>query len=255
MSEPAPLPLPELGAEGESLDRLVDQAAPELATPAEGWTVRDTVVHLARADEAALLAVGNPGEFTARLPELARAVLQPHSPAPYPVLLQDWRATRTVLLESLAGLAAGSRIPWFGPAMGVRSFVTARLMETWAHGQDIADALGVRRPGTGRLRQVADLGVRTRGWSYTARSLPVPVDPVRVELLAPDGTRWNWGDPDAANRVRGKALDFCLLVTQRRHREDLSLEATGPLAAEWLTIAQAFAGAPTAGRPRRTTAR
>jgi uncharacterized protein (TIGR03084 family) len=134
--------------------------------------------------------------------------------------------------------------------MSAASSVTARLMETWAHGQDIADALEVTRPATARLRHVAHLGVATMSFSFQAHGQPVPTAPVRVELTAPgeDGTTWTWGPPEASDLVRGDALDFCLLVTQRRHRLDTGVRATGPVATAWLEVAQAFAGPPGPGR-------
>ena len=131
--------------------------------------------------------------------------------------------------------------------MSAASSLTARLMETWAHTQDIADALGVTREPTARLRHVAHIGVGARAFSYAARGRPCPATPVRVELTAPDGAVWTWGPADAADRVTGPALDFCLLVTQRRHRDDLALAVDGPAARQWMAIAQAFAG-PRAGR-------
>jgi uncharacterized protein (TIGR03084 family) len=129
------------------------------------------------------------------------------------------------------------------------SSVTARLMETWAHGQDVVDTLGVVRRPTARLRHVAHLGVATLGWSFRVRGLPVPEEPVLVELTGPHGELWTWGPDDAADRVTGPAEDFCLVVTQRRHRGDTALVATGPVADAWLDVAQAYAGAPGTGRP------
>ncbi len=134
------------------------------------------------------------------------------------------------------------RLPWFGPAMSPASSVTARLMETWAHGQDILDTVGATREPTGALRHVADLGIRARRYAYTVNGLGIPAAPVRVELDGPDGARWAWGPEGAANRVTGTALDFCLLVTQRRHRDDTALTVTGAAARQWMSIAQAFAG-------------
>jgi uncharacterized protein (TIGR03084 family) len=122
-------------------------------------------------------------------------------------------------------------------------------METWAHGQDIADTLGVRRQPTARLRHVAHIGVSTFGFSFRLRGRAVPTAPVRIELTAPHGTRWSWGPAEADNKVCGPALDFCLVVTQRRHPIDTELTITGPVATEWMSIAQAFAGAPGPGRP------
>jgi uncharacterized protein (TIGR03084 family) len=125
---------------------------------------------------------------------------------------------------------------------------TARLMETWAHGLDVADALGVSRPATARLRSIAHIGVRTRDFAFTVHGLPIPAGPFLVELRAPDGTIWSWGPVDAAQRVTGSAEDFCMLVTQRRPRAELDVTAVGDDAATWLTIAQAFAGPPGPGR-------
>jgi len=139
-------------------------------------------------------------------------------------------------------------VPWYGPPMSAASKITARLMETWAHGQDVADALGRTRVATDRLRHVAHIGVGARPFSYAINGRELPADPVRVELIGPSGDQWTWGDPDAANVVRGSALDFCLVITQRRHRDDTDVVAEGPLADEWLAIGQAFAGPPGTGR-------
>jgi uncharacterized protein (TIGR03084 family) len=124
-------------------------------------------------------------------------------------------------------------------------------METWAHGQDVADALGAEREPTARLRHVAHIGVGARAFSYAAHGRALPDAPVRVELTAPDGATWTWGPPDAADRVTGPALDFALAITRRRHRDDLALRAEGPHAREWLEIGQAFAGPPGPGRAPR----
>ena len=122
-------------------------------------------------------------------------------------------------------------------------------METWAHGQDVADALGVTREPSARLRHVAHIGVGARAFSYAANSRELPDAPIRVELTAPDGDLWAWGPEDAADRVTGPALDFCFRVTRRRHRADLALQATGADAEQWLDVAQAFAGPPGEERP------
>ena len=251
----------DLAAELADLDSLVAtlvDAAWLTPTPAAGWDVRDSISHLAGSDAAALLAVVDPAGFSARLPEIAadpdawvqRDVELGRALRPRDVLAW-WRAGRTALLEAFSDLDPTSRIPWFGPPMGPASFMTARLMETWAHGEDVADALGVRRARTRRLRHVADLGVRTRGFAYAVHGRSAPDDDVRVELVAPDGAGWTWGPVGAENRVTASAEDFCLLVTQRRHREDVDVRATGQVAVEWLTIAQAFAGPPGEGRPPR----
>jgi uncharacterized protein (TIGR03084 family) len=255
----------DLGAEHADLEGLVaplPEAAWDTPTPAEGWTIRDQISHLAFFDEAARTAITDPDAFTARLDEVLadpegfmdRAVVRGRAMAPAQVLTW-WRAERAALLEAAAPLDPRARLPWYGPPMGGRSFLTARLMETWAHGQDVADALAVVRVPTDRLRHVAHLGVRTRGFSYAIREREAPAGEVRVELVGPGGDQWVWGDESASDRVSGPALDFCLVVTQRRNVTDTALSIEGPLAEEWMGIAQAFAGGPGPGRPPASGAR
>ena len=249
----------DLAAEHAVLDDLVaplDDAAWDTPTPAKGWSVRDQISHLAFFDEAGRTAMTDPDAFTASLDEvvadpegyLNRAVQRGRSLPPAEVLAW-WRSERTALLDAAAELDPKARLPWYGPPMAARSFVTARLMETWAHGQDVVDALGAERPATDRLRHVAHLGVRTRGFSYAVRGREAPSGEVRVELVGPASDAWTWGDESASDRVTGPALDFCLVVTQRRNVADTDLTVVGPLAEEWMAIAQAFAGGPGPGRP------
>ncbi|WP_109509663.1 TIGR03084 family metal-binding protein [Nocardioides speluncae] len=255
-------PLEDLDAEGDALDALVDPLTAEqlaLPTPAAGWTIGHQLGHLAWTDEVALIALRDADAFQA---EIAAAMANPdthtdstaaeRAALPSDELLARWRAGRAELSEALRALPRGARIPWFGPSMGAASMATARLMETWAHGEDVAEALGVRREPTARLKNVVHLGVITLGFAYVANGLEPPTVDIHVELTAPDGDTWTWGDADAEQRVTGPALDFCLRVTQRRHLDDLRLEAVGPDAETWLSIAQAFAGPPGGGQhPRR----
>jgi uncharacterized protein (TIGR03084 family) len=235
------------------LDPLPD-ASWLLPTPAPGWTIADQVSHLAYFDEVAVTSATDPDAFAAILAGIDSGGVNPDVIAAEhrrlsPAQLRDWFArTRGELLSVFAGLDPATRVPWFGPPMSVASSLTARLMETWAHGQDIADTVGVQREPTRRLRHVAHIGVGARAFSFIAQGLPVPPEPVRVELVAPSGEQWAWGPDDAADQVTGPALDFCLLVTQRRNRADTAVTGRGPVAERWLTIAQAFAGPPGAGR-------
>lgn len=261
---PAPtLPdlLADLAAEHADLDGLVADVSPDrwdASTPAEGWTVRDQVGHLAYFDEMASLAIGDPELFAER----ARAVLEAATSGADPMaehlargralagaeVLDWWRRARAGFLAAAAGLPDGARVPWYGPPMSPLSFVSARLMETWAHGQDVADALGRTRVPTARLVHVAQLGVRARPFSFAVRGLEPPAGDVRVELEGPAGERWEWGDAGAPGRVRGDALEFCLVVTQRRHLDDTTLVVEGEPATAWMAVAQAFAGPPGPGR-------
>jgi uncharacterized protein (TIGR03084 family) len=249
--------LADLVAESSDVDSLVADlpaAEWERATPAAGWTIAHQIAHLTATDHAAFMAITDPDAFNVHLTEAAARMntfvdeVLVDFLAPPPQLLTRWRSGREKLATAIAGVPVGQRIPWYATAMTGPSMATARLMETWAHGLDVAEALGVSRPPTVRLRHIAFLGHRTLGYAFLAHGRPAPAGPVRVELAAPDGTLWTFGPTDAANCVTGPALDFCYLVTQRRHRDDLALTATGPVAEEWLGIAQAFAGPPGSGR-------
>ncbi|MFF0815773.1 TIGR03084 family metal-binding protein [Rhodococcus sp. NPDC003318] len=251
----------DLRAEGDVLDALVADLEPErwrTPTAAPGWSIAHQIGHLAWTDRAALLSVTDPAAFTQSLAAawgnpagFVDAGAEAEAARPPGALLADWRTGRDALARALAAVPSGVKLPWYGPPMSAMSMATARLMETWAHGQDVAAALGVEPAPTARLRSIAHLGVRTRDFAYTVHQLTPPTEQFRVELVAPDGDTWAWGPPDAAQRVTGPAHDFCLLVTQRAHRDDLALTAVGPDADTWLGIAQAFAGLPGAGRTRK----
>jgi uncharacterized protein (TIGR03084 family) len=224
-------------------------------TPAEGWTVLDQIGHLAYFDDAATLAATDPDRFRAER-EVAfadPAGITETAAARYRALpgidvLAEFRVARMALVDVFRTIDPKLRVPWYGPDMSTASSVTARIMETWAHGQDVVDALGVTRPQTGALRHVAHIGVRAFPNSFLANGLDVPEAAVFVELAGPDGDTWTWGPPDAADAVRGPAVDFCLVVTRRRHVDDTALTVTGPVAEAWMPIAQAFAGPPGTGR-------
>ncbi len=257
--------LSDLTAEGERLDALVaglDGAGWRTPTPAAGWDVATSVAHLAWTDEVAVLAatdkagwdamvlraVGDPDGF---VDAEARAGAQAE-PA---TLLDRWRRARSALGQALREFPAGERLPWFGPPMSPTSMATARFMETWAHGLDVAEALGRPPEPSDRIRHVAHLGVRTRDFAFGVHGLEPPGEEFRVELRAPSGASWEWGPAGAAQVVRGSAYDFCLLVTRRRHRDDLDLVAVGEQADRWLDVAQAFAGPPGPGREPGTAER
>jgi uncharacterized protein (TIGR03084 family) len=255
----------DLVAETAWLDEILGALPParwRLRTPAPGWTIADQVSHLAYFDEATLLSIRDPDLFrrdaealTGRGGDFPDQVAAEYRHLGGAELLRWFRAARQALLDAYASTDPAVRLPWYGLDMGLASSITARLMETWAHGQDIADALGIQRPATSRLRHVAHLGVRSLAYSYAVNGLPQPDAPIRVELAAPGGGRWTWGPEDAADRVTGTALDFCLVVTQRRHRTDTGLVITGQTAGQWIAIAQAFAGGAGRGRPPRSAAR
>jgi uncharacterized protein (TIGR03084 family) len=250
--------LEDLRAESGEVDGLVAELSDDrwrLPTPAPRWTIAHQIAHLAWTDRQALLAVTDPDAFAAEVGKAFEAIdsfvdagADAGAAQPPGELLRRWRQGREALRQALEDGAEGAKYAWFGPPMSAASMATGRLMETWAHGQDIADTLGVRREPTARLRHVAHIGVRARNFAFAAHGLTAPAEEFRVELTAPDGELWTFGPPDARQRVTGPALDFCQLATQRRHRDDLAVRAEGADADRWLDVAQAFAGPPGAGR-------
>lgn len=252
--------LADLRAESEQL-RAAVAALPDgpdgwrRPTPAEGWDVAHQIAHLAWTDEASIAAATDKPAWDALVTraienmdgfvdEAAAEVAD----VPAAELLMRWDTARARLAEVLAGYQG--KLPWFGPPMSPTSMATARLMETWAHAQDVYGALGAVPVPTDRIRHIAYLGFRTRDFAYASHDLEPPTEQFRVELTAPSGELWTFGPEDAPQRVTGPAYDFCLLVTQRIHRDDTDLRAEGAGADTWLSTAQAFAGPRGKGREK-----
>ena len=242
----------DLQAETDALVAVVAGLSEEqwhLPTPAKGWDSHETIIHLGMADYAARVAAVDADEFGTLKQAMVAGEFDLHQASGADVhamtgdeLLVWFKSERAQMMAAVRARAPKDRLPWFGPDMSTLSSATARMMETWSHGSDVASTFGVEWTATDRLRHVAHIGVATRGWSYINRGLEVPSGTVRVELTAPSGEEWTWGPEDADATVRGTALDFCLLATQRRHRSEVALSAEGELAEDWLNIAQAFAG-------------
>lgn len=248
----------DLRAEADEFDRLLAGLAADdwrRATLFKGWTIDDIVQHLHMGDRMALASAIDASVFAAlradiqakratglsrveetrqRLADLAGARLRAH-----------WRTTLDELCDALAAKPADARLPWAGPDMGVRMFTTARQMEVWSHAQAIYDLMDRERPAaSARLRNIAEIGVRTFGWAYRNRGLAVPPTVPRVRLVAPDGSTWEWNAECRTDSVSGDAIAFCQVVTQTRNVADTALDVEGPTAAHWMSIAQCFAGPP-----------
>ncbi|SFP09149.1 TIGR03084 family protein [Amycolatopsis arida] len=252
--------LADLAAEADAFDRLVADLPADrwtLPTPAPGWTIKHQVGHLAFIFRIAGMAAAEPAAFTAMTAGIGggagfdaavNGALADYVDDPPEALLARWRAERDAGLKALAAVPADQPVPWLVNPLPPAVLAAAGLMELFAHGQDVADALGVRREATDRLRILAGFAARTWEFGYQARGLTPPDTRFRFELVGPAGQRWTFGPADAEQVVSGPALDFCLLVTRRRHRADLSLTASGPEADHWLDIAQAYRGPAGPGR-------
>lgn len=223
-------------------------------TQFKAWTINDVVQHLHASDLiGAAAAAGRESFAEARreIEALRNRGMSRLEETRYRLghlkglrLLKTWRTQVISLCDTLATLPPDTRLPWWGPDMGVRMFATARQMETWAHGQEIFDLMGIGRQPTDRLRNIAELGVRTFGWTFANRGLPKPEPMPYVRLTAPSGDLWEWNAPSAGNKVEGMAVDFCQVVTQARNVADTELSVVGEPARAWMRIAQCFAGPP-----------
>ena len=253
----------DLLAEQEALDEIVSVITNyewRHATPSLGWCVADQIGHLTYFDASAATAIIDPDAFRVGVDELVAGAtnegVDDFTLGSFRRLsareqLGTWRRARRALSGAATSLRDDARVPWYGPSMSAKSFLSARLMETWAHGTDVVEALHADRPATKRLRHVAQLGFITRKWSYQVRGEEPPAGHVRLELTGPTGELWTWGLDQAEDTIRGPAEEFCLVVTQRRHVDDTSLE-TGELGYHWLVRAQAFAGAASDGPEPRS---
>ena len=251
----------DLQAEQADLDAILaelDDEAWDQMTPAEPWTIRDTVSHLAFFDERQTQAIDDPAGFAEEVNQrvggdydeyMAIGTKRGRALSPTEVLAW-WREARAEEVAAFATVAPDQRLAWYGPPMKAATAVTARLMETWAHGQDIADALRLARFPTGRLFRIADLGVKTFSWSFANRGLPVPGHKVRVALRGVGGRSEVWND-DANESITGPVEEFCLVVSQRLNYRDTHLVIEGEIARQWMEVAQIFAGPPGPGRPAR----
>jgi uncharacterized protein (TIGR03084 family) len=244
-------------AEADELRELLvklDAADWARATAFKAWTINDIVQHLHESDLMAAASVAGPEEFARMRAEMQalrdrgmtrlEATRHRLGTLTGPRLLERWHAQMAGLCDQLSAMPPETRLKWAGPDMGVRMFTTARQMETWAHGQAIYDLLGVRRQPAERLRNIAEIGVRTYGWTFVNRAMAIPGPPPWVRLMAPSRATWEWNDPASDSMIEGHALDFCQVVTQVRNVADTALTVTGEPARAWMRLAQCFAGPP-----------
>jgi uncharacterized protein (TIGR03084 family) len=221
-------------------------------TTFQRWTPWDVVAHLHLYDQVSLASLAGEEVFAQERNKLVGRIAKGTTNADLArerfgglgagELLAHWIHGARDLADQLAASDAKRRLPWFGPDMGVRMFTTARLMETWAHGQEVYDLVRRERVHTDRLRHIAEIGVRTYGWTFANRKLAPPGPAPYIRLVAPSGAIWEWNEPSDTSRVTGTAVDFCRTVTQVRNAADTDLEIVGDVAQRWMAIAQCFAG-------------
>ena len=241
--------------ECDAIDALLAPLSPDdfsRATAFKGWTIGEVVEHLHLFNIAANKALESDAAFMAFAAKVLPHINGGHQAlqrkwfgdAPARETYQAWRDEYPATAERFAHAEPDARLKWFGPDMSARSSIIARQMEHWAHAQAIFDVLGVKRINADRIRNVAELGVRTYSWSHRVNGVEPPRPKPHVRLTAPSGTVWEWNEPQDNNRVQGSAESFCQVVTQCRNigDADVDLTAMGDTAAWWMAHAQCFAG-------------
>ncbi len=241
--------------ESDALYQLLEPIASEdfqKKTQFKEWTINDVLGHLHMWNWAADISLNDSAAFEKFLTSLIEAMTTGSSLQDFEgnwrkgiqgkELLQEWRKLYLNTSKLFEAADPKLRVKWFGPDMSVRSSITARLMETWAHGQEVYDMMGVERVNKDLIKNIAVLGVNTFGWTYSNRSMDVPEDKPYVKLTAPSGEIWEWNNPSDDNMVEGSAAEFCQVVTHVRSIGDTSLNVIGETATQWMSIAQCFAG-------------
>ena len=243
--------------ESDALYKLLinaDKNSFKLKTQFKSWTINDVLYHLHVWNIAALLSLKNENEFKEFMQNFMEAVKSGNSAREYEKILSDntegldllnlWKETYEKISNEFAKSDPKKRVKWAGPDMSVRSSITARHMETWAHGQEIFDQLGFERIDTDRIKNIVVIGVNTFGWTYINRNLLIPETMPKLSLLSPSNELWEWNEDNEEDMISGSATEFSQVVTQVRNINDTSLKVSGKIANEWMSIAQCFAGPP-----------
>lgn len=244
-------------AESQALHALIADLSPDdfgCRTLFKGWTIGQILQHLHYFNRMAVLSLQDRAAFLDEYAQFEEALRAEKSMLGITdrllrglsgtALRDTWIAGADALAGAFADVDPKTRVAWAGPDMSARSSVTARLMETWAHGQAIWDLLGRQRQDHDRIRNIAHLGVATFCWTFQNRGETPPDIAPHVRLTAPSGAVWTWGAPSAREQITGPATAFCQVVAQTRNVADVALTVTGPNATRWMAIAQCFAGPP-----------
>jgi uncharacterized protein (TIGR03084 family) len=241
-------------AESHALFDLLGTAEPDQydePTQFKDWTINAVLQHLYFWNQMAGFQITDETELIARMKGVGRHTggMRGYEAEHFgnlkgPALLDAWYANMHETADLFAKADPKTRLKWAGPDMSARSSITARLMETWAHGQEIYDHLGIVRKNADRIQNIVILGVNTYGWTYKTRGQEIPGPMPHLSLTAPSGTVWHYGDASEVEIIRGPAEEFCQVITQTRNVADTSLTVLGPIAADWMSKAQCFAGKP-----------
>ena len=249
--------------ESRALEALIaDLSDEDLAAPTafKDWSINRVIRHLHMWNYGAHMGLTDPEGFDAFFAKLAAgmakssmgAVEAEWCPLEGRALVDAWSSYLDQMTADFAKADPKVRVKWAGPSMSARSSISARLMETWAHGLEVYDFCDAERVDTDRIRAIAVLGVNTYGWTFKVNGREAPEPMPYVSLAAPSGSIWPFGEESASERIEGPASHFCQVVTQTRNIADVPLVTSGETAARWMEIAQCFAGPPEAPPPPGT---
>ena len=239
----------------------------EMPTQFKGWTFNNVIGHLHVWNYAADISLKDGDEWKNFANSAMQALGSGSSMNEFeqtitkgikgPELLSMWKEYYTDMTERFAVADPKKRVKWMGPDMSVRSSISARHMETWAHAQELYDSLGLDRINEDRIKNIVIIGNNTFKWCFTVHKKTLPSIKPYLKLISPSGAIWEYNEPSEEHKIEGLAEEFCQVVTQVRNIKDVNLKLTGSIADEWMSVAQCFAGGaeqpPLPGTRRKVT--
>ncbi len=250
--------LSDLVAEQQALDQFLQRISERqwnLPTSAPGWSIKDTVSHLAYTEQFAARVIeqgpsvikkaklGDIDEWTALGVKEGRGMR-------YQQVIEWWRNSRADVVDALSRMDGSDRVHWVAGDMSARAFATLRLMETWAHGLDIKDAMeGLLTfdeeeedptADTSRIRHIAWLAHRMLPYAFSEAGEKFPQAGIRLELMGPRYARWVYGPDDAEDVIKGVAGEWCRIAVQRLDHGATSLKAEGTNAETALRVVRTY---------------
>ena len=224
----------------------------EMPTQFKGWTFNNVIGHLHVWNYAADISLKDGDEWKNFANSAMQALGSGSSMNEFeqtitkgikgPELLSMWKEYYTDMTERFAVADPKKRVKWMGPDMSVRSSISARHMETWAHAQELYDSLGLDRINEDRIKNIVIIGNNTFKWCFTVHKKTLPSTKPYLKLISPSGSIWEYNEPSEEHKIEGLAEEFCQVVTQVRNIKDVNLKLTGSIADEWMSVAQCFAG-------------
>lgn len=224
----------DLEAEQDAIEAMVEGFSVETwlsPSAAAGWSLSDVLLHLAQSEDAVVSTIdgvprGDLGLVEGdTIDEIMESLVRAERGDPI-AIFERWKRARRDAVAALRAADPEARFAWAAAPLRPQALATTRLAEHWAHALDIAEPLGLDYPDTDRLRHIAWLAHRTLPYGFEVAGQAAV--PVYVELTAPSGESWTYGDPEAPSRITGAAGAFCRVGAQRLPPQKSGLETSGP---------------------------